>query len=140
MARGKRMRSAQRDRGSIATFDPLSVLSPVRLDLVQDGRDFHPDSLAPDLEIDGTPTRFVVPGFTRPKWRVHRRSIWARDYYTGSIRGVQVPVGIQYETPFRVITCIRRKIRRQVMFAKRKVGMGSRAKFRRRNSRSGVQC
>lgn len=140
MARGKRMRSGQRDRGTIATFDPLSVLSPLRLDLVQDRREFHPDSLIPDLEIDGTPSRFVVPGITRPRWRLHTRPWIARDYYTGSVRGFQVPVGIQYESPLRVLTCVRRKIRRQVMFAKRKMGVGAKARFRRRNSRSGVKC
>lgn len=135
------MRSAERDDFSIAP--DLEGLSPL-LD-VEDGRRWSPDVDPEPRSVTGNRTWNVIP-FTdipivsRPRYRVHRRSIIARDYYTGFPVGVQVPVGIKRTGVFPVAMCVRRKIRRAVMFAKRKTGLGAKAKRRRRNSYTGVKC
>lgn len=47
---------------------------------------------------------------------------------------------VQFDAPKRVLICIRRKIRKEVLFAKRKTGKGARARRHRRNYFSEVTC
>lgn len=148
MARGRsnqRMRSPQRGISNTATsfvLWPNSLFSsPSSMLDVEDRRSFNfdPDPVA--LDVRGRPARFAVSSVVRaPSVRVHRRSLIARDYYTNSFRGFQVPVGIKYQSMFPVVTCVRRKIRRAVMFALGRTRKGSGAKRRNRNDRSGVSC
>lgn len=147
MARGrsnKRMRSGQRDTPSIPTrHDVLfssSFTSPTFMTEVEDQRTFHPDPDPVALDIGGRPVRFAVSSVIRaPSVRIHRRSVVARSYMSGGFRGFQVPVGIKYQSMFPVVTCIRRKMRRAVLFALGRTRKGSGAS-RRRNDRSGVKC
>lgn len=147
MARGrsnKRMRSVQRDSARIPTdFEVLrrsNFTSPTFLTDVEDQRDFHFEPDPPAVDIRGRPVRFAVSSVVRPpSVRVHRRSVVARDYYTNMFRGFQLPYGIKYQSMFPVVTCVRRKMRRMVLFALGRTKKGSRGS-RRRNDRSGVKC
>lgn len=134
----QRMRSVQRDNSSIANLTN-SLLH--QFSLVEDRRMFHPlDDDAPALDVAGRPSRFSVSSVVRPPMvRVHRRPFVARDYYTNSFRGFQVPVGIKYQSMFPVVTCVRRKIRKEVLFALGRTRKGSQG-GRQRNWRSDVRC
>lgn len=59
---------------------------------------------------------------------------------TNKARTAAVPHRLQYESPFRVITCLRRKLRREVIFAVGHGGRKGRKKDHRRNERSNVEC
>ena len=142
MARG---RSGNRQRGRaspVSTLTELSAaLSPLPsplLSSVEDGRFWHPDPDQGALTVGGRWARVVV----------HSRPIVARSETLKSWglvdRGVpvgfQVPVGVKFESPLRVITCMRRKIRREVIFARKKAGKGVKRRKPRRNWRSNVVC
>lgn len=138
-----RMRSGQRGIYTTANslLSPSSFSPSTFLSEIEDRRFYHPDPDAVELDVRGRPVRFDVHSVVRPpSVRVHRRSFVARDYYTNSFRGFQVPVGIKYRSMFPVVTCIRRKMRRSVLFALGRTGKGGRSKFRHRNSRSDVVC
>lgn len=139
MARGgrsnKRMRSFQRDAISI-TQRPIALADT--LEFIEDNRRFNPEPLRdrPILDALGRPSRF----FVSPSVRVHRRSVVARSYFSNTPVGLQVPVGVKVRSLFPVVVCVRRKIRKAVMFALGKTGKGAKARRRRRNSRSDVRC
>jgi len=107
---------------------------PSHLDQVEDGRVWHPDPEHGALTIGGRWARVVV----------HQRPIMARANTIFSPRsypvGVQVPVGFKFETPLKVITCIRRRVRRSIMFATRRAGFGKRKRYPRRTWRSEIWC
>lgn len=113
--------------------DPVSVVSP-GLEEVEDGRLWHPDPDRGALTVGGRYARLVV----------HKRPLVARANTLFSPRsypvGFQVPVGFRFESPFKVVTCLRRKVRRQIMFAKRKAGFGKKRRMPRRTWRSDVSC
>lgn len=46
----------------------------------------------------------------------------------------------QFSEPKQVAVCVRRKQRREVIFAKNKAGKGARARYRKRNLWSGTKC
>lgn len=145
MARGRsnrRMPSAQRGNNYTATnvLWRNPIVSSTLLSDVEDQRFFHPDPDPVALDIRGRPARFSVSSVVRPpSVRVHKRPIIARSYMTGGFRGFQFPYGIKYQSMFPVVTCVRRKMRRAVLFALGRTRKGSGAN-RRRNSRSGVKC
>lgn len=56
-----------------------------------------------------------------------------------SLRGQQLPWRLQFSLPRSVALCVRRRIRRQVMFALGLRGKGSRS-GRNRNLYSGIKC
>lgn len=103
-----------------------------------DARRFNPDPDPPARLRSGTPARFSVA--VTPFHTVHGRSAIARSYYTNMPRGVQVPVGIKFSNPLSVTACIRRKIRREVMFAKGRTRKGAGARRHKRNAYSNVRC
>lgn len=118
---------------------------------VRDNRQFHPDPEPSPVTVQGTPTWSVVraptptlayrgfPLVRFPGLQVHRRSMIAREYYTNLPVGLQVPVGIRRVGMFPVLTCVRRKIRKAVMFAtgQRHKGSGARRRVRGQNSKVG---
>jgi len=121
----------------VTNYNPL----PDPLSLLQDNRVYHPlDEFRPVLAVD---RMGMTIGVGRTTFNVHKRPIVARANTLWSSRGLpvglQVPVGTRWESPFKVVTCARRKVRRAVMFARKKVGLGAKAK-RRRNRNSGVSC
>lgn len=107
---------------------------------VEDGRTYNPvDPSFRSLTIGGSIARINVA-----KVVVHKRPVIAYGQpiyaYRGLPRGVQVPVGVKFESPFRVVRCLRRKIRREVIFALRKEKKGAGARHRRHNAFSKVGC
>lgn len=154
MARGSR-RSAVPTATANVTRDPLAQLLrppampasnlnplPDPLSLLQDNRQWHPlDEFRPTLAVDQEGMRI---GVGRSAFHVHKRPVIVRSNTLWSARGLpvglQVPVGTRWESPFKVVTCARRKVRRAVMFARKKVGLGAKAKVRKRNRNSGVSC
>ena len=93
-----------------AVSDPLADL--------QDFRTFHPDQVYRDpLLTSGLP---ATTKQTRPRTR-------------------SLVTQTTFDAPRDVAICVRRKSRREVIFAKRKAGAGARAR-RRRNYWSNVKC
>lgn len=141
-------RQRSRSNTSAMARDPLrSLLMPVTPSLplarpslsnlfeVEDLRTWHPDPEQGALTIGGRFAAVIV----------HKRPVIARANTIWSARGlpvgVQVPVGFRFESPFKVITCLRRKVRRGVIFARGKAGFGvRRRRVGRRSWRSNVSC
>lgn len=48
--------------------------------------------------------------------------------------------GIRFEGAARVNTCVKRKTRREILFAKNKTGKGAKARYRKRNAYTGIKC
>lgn len=113
-------------------------LSPVRLlQPLDDGRYWHPDPEHGALTVGGRYANVVV--HSRPLVaRSKTASSWIGG--RGVPVGVQVPVGVRFESPYKVLTCVRRKIRREVIFARDKAGRGVKRRQPRRNWRSNVVC
>lgn len=139
-------RRGRSSRGQRDTFDiarPLDrLLTPIsrpsRLispdlspmpDLFDDRRQWHPDSpyQAP-MSLLGPLPAVVIEAPARPGRR-------PRGSASGS--PYRYPV---FSTPSKVAVCVRRKDRREVLFAKKRTGKGSRSFRRRRNYQSDVRC
>lgn len=125
-----------RDTSRIANDWSLSslLLRPEPMTDVEDRRLWSPDVEPSGVTIGGRVARVIV----------HRRPVVARANTILTPRGLpvglQVPIGLRYESPLFVLTCLRRKIRREIMFAKRKVGFGKKVKPPRRGWRSNISC
>lgn len=89
------------------------VLSPLRLIPLGDGRFFHPS-----------------PKLTRP---------FAASPRSAS-RLIVKGIGVQFADPRRVVTCVRRKIRREVLFALGVGGQGGRKNKPRKTAGSEISC
>lgn len=147
----KRMRSPVRtatDSTALSDAQWRSIFTPTaHIDDIpmwraaEDGRFFNPDAgyepAARNFHT-GRPARFSVS--VSPFHTVHGRSVVSRSYFTGMPRGFQVPVGVKFSNPLSVVACVRRKVRRAVMFAKGKTRKGSGSRHRRFNSLSNVRC
>lgn len=105
---------------------------------VEDFREWHPDPDHGAVTLGGNWARVVV----HPRPFVARsKPIYA---WRGLPVGLQPPVGLKFESPLKVVTCVRRKVRREVIHAlaklrkKKKPGRGG-AKHRR-TWRSEIKC
>lgn len=77
---------------------------------IEDRRTFHPDGLQrPARSFNRSLHRLTIPKFKK----VFNRN--TRTYKMPSAH-------IMFENPKKVLTCVRRKIRKEVLFAKRKTG------------------
>lgn len=117
-----------------ALLPPVGPLVPSPLLELEDGRQWHPDPERSPVMIGGRLARVVV--HSRPVV-AYGKPIYA---YRGLPRGFQPPVGVKFESPFRVITCLRRKIRREIIFARGKAGSGKKQRMPRRDWKSSVSC
>lgn len=93
-------------------FDPLTE--------VEDRRTYHPlDAFRPAMDIGGTQTtqRVVKKSFKR-----------------------QLPFGLSFGVPETTAICVRRKTRKEVLFAKRKTGKGKSRRRPTRNWFSKIGC
>lgn len=102
------------------TFRPLPRLTALvdlgRLLEIQDRRTWHPQrTFRPAVSLSGNRTRMVV----------------------SDARGLSPRV--RFDASHRVVVCVRRKQRKEVMFALRKTGKGAKAR-RRRNRFSDMEC
>lgn len=114
----KRMRNAQRDNFiTIASFPAAHILS------IEDRRRFEP--------VD-----------TFPKGKFHRsaRLVVHPNKNNKSAAKGTVPSRVKFAVPREVAMCVRRKQRREILFAMRRTGKGSRAKRRRRTFYSNISC
>lgn len=151
MARGRGSRGRSWSEWTAAKRDDLTtslgrfgLLSPSyrpgfpSLVEVEDGRSWHPDPDRGAVTIGGRWARVVV----HPRPIVARtKPLWA---WKGMPIGLQPPVGLRFESPLKVVTCVRRKVRREVIFAldrqrSRKSG-GRGGRRYRRTWRSNIGC
>lgn len=81
-------------------------------------------------------------GFFRParQWSGHPVQPNVVSKNSVGKQAKRFPVGIRFADPRRTLICVRRKQRKEVLFAKRKTGKGARARHRRRNYFSEVSC
>lgn len=97
-----------------STRVPLGTLPTVRLTQIQDLRAFDPEpELSPARDILG---RIASVTGTTPKKQTRGRS--------------RVPFQLAFKAPKQTLVCIRRKTRKQVLFAKRKTGKGGQRRAR----------
>lgn len=84
--------------------------------------------------------RLFEPVDTFPRALFHRSARLVPSINTNVKRSNHVPTGISFNVPEEVSLCVRRKQRREVLFAKRRTGKGARARRRRRGPFSSVSC
>lgn len=121
----RRGRSVQRT--SPRLVDPLLYrLPPIDLRLYEDRRTFHPSAFPPAAVIGSRAARRLVE---RPPLR-------PVDPYRDPFPSLR----LGFAVPEKVVACVRRKSRREVMFAKNLRHAGSGARSRRRNSLSDIRC
>lgn len=105
---------------------PSIVRPRVKLQLVEDRRRFHPaGKMAPAATFSRRDQRRIVEKVKD----VRRESPWS------------MPVArLGFAVPEKVAVCVRRKQRREAMFALRRTGKGAAAKRRRRSEFSDTTC
>lgn len=106
---------------------------------VDDSRRWTPDPLGRAKTVTGNKPRIIVkrgPG-GRPL-----RSAAKQGLFSGRAHTVvgQVTSRLGFSVPHDVLVCIRRAMRREVLFALKKRKAGAGAKRRRRNAWSDVDC
>lgn len=114
-----------------ALLAPIEPVRPLRvtqlfyqpmegLNEIEDGRRFAPYDVSPrDVSGTGASVRSAAVSRVRPEIP---------------------PAGIAFSHPEHVVRCVRRKTRREVIFALKKRGKGAGARRRRRNYWSNVRC
>jgi len=103
----------------VAHPSPTKILKNT-LRQIEDRRTYHP-------QADKRPARSLNRS---------QHSLVIRDKKTSPRLSHQV----QFDAPKRVLICIRRKMRKEVLFAKSKTGKGARARRHQRNYYSEVTC
>lgn len=124
MAR-KRGNSRQRDNNSIAN---TLLTSPTRHYILshEDRRLYHPlDDVRPAKGLSKYASQITVTPYKRNKARP---------------KAAPTPDVFRFNAPQKVAVCVRRKTRREVLFALKRTGKGSRRRRRRRNYYSEVSC
>lgn len=121
-----------RDVSTIANVNPYSVLSalsrtlprlPAPLSLLEDRRSFHPARSA------------------RPAFALRRDAARLVAREPARRPGRQTKATIAFADPKRVVICMRRGVRKEVMFALGRTGRGGKRNRRpRRSSFSSVSC
>lgn len=112
--------------------NPHSTWSSSFLTEVEDRRTWHPEAaFRPPLLFSGNAARFDRLVDRRSSPLQVRRGLRVRSQ-TKAVRA--------FDDPGYVALCVRRKKRREVIFAKRKAGKGSRRRHRRRNYFSEIRC
>lgn len=130
MARRSRSRqrgstlTARRAAAGVSDLFSLPRLSP--LTIFEDRRAFHP---ARDLRRAVSFRRLAEAALLRKPLA----GVTDRDRRFPGDR-------VRFAVPSHVVKCVRRKERRQVMFAMGKTGKGARARVRRRDEWSNVHC
>lgn len=116
--------------------DPVRVFDYYRrpvLSVIEDRRTFHPLREArPVATLSRRDQRRLVERPINRPVRDKDRPLSYVDPFPALRLGFAVPE--------KVVRCVRRKQRREVLFAVRKTGAGSRARYRRRDEWSDVSC
>lgn len=133
----RRARASTARRQNIRAFETLGAIARANRTMQREGfekaqptgsdrRRFNPaSSLASDLYGNVARTGLHV----REAWKTVNQASW-------QLNGGWVP---RFLNPNAVVPCVSRKLRREVMFAKKKAGRGYATK-KRRNENSGVPC
>lgn len=103
-----------------------SRLSPVPLSFYEDRREFHP--------VGDYRRAVSFRGLSQGRAILKRAPGIANNYF-----GMPSD-SFRFAVPSHVIKCVRRKQRREVMFAMDKTRKGAGARYRRRDYYSGVSC
>lgn len=98
-----------------------------------DNRLWHPDPLTRTIAEPRSASRLTLPKESAVS---PRRSVQDRP---GNSRAARLPHRLAFSQPAQVAVCVRRKARREVLFAKRKTGKGRNA-TRRRTPWSDIKC
>lgn len=126
--------SVQRDHSPIAndTWSLLDQISAVRSPLkeVEDRRLWRPEPLISLRTLRSGRHRLTAPPLIRPRPAAFGRPLRV---------GLPLPAKIMFRQPEHLVLCVRRKQRREVLFAKLKTGKGARAR-RKRTSWSNIAC
>lgn len=100
----------------------------------EDRRQWHPEGAnRPARSFTQTRHRLVPR-----KSSLYLKAGFQNPVYTQKLFDT-IPIGIGFRTPGKVIICVRRKERREVMFATKKAGKGGQ-RTRHLNEYSGVKC
>lgn len=125
-------------RPTAPSVSPLPSPARTILQEIEDRRTYHPLG-------DARPARFSTGGPSRIS--VKDRSYNGRYRYADPHRtsknihlnsGTKAP--LSFASPDATIVCVRRKTRKEVLFAKRRAGRGGKQRRHRRTLYSGVQC
>lgn len=129
MARRRSRSGSRRDNSTIANVPTLPFNTEViRLTDFEDRRQFHPDGVFQSPKVLFPPrSRVVARARQGPK---------AQNPVRGGL--VRFP-SLSFSVPNKVLICVRRKQRKEVLFAKRKAGRGGQ-KRPRRNWYSEISC
>lgn len=133
MPRRRRSRDRNRtaNRGRIVTATPRVALPKInvsRLLREHDRRRFHPSNVFRPIGVRWASRLVVAP--------VRRNKVIARPFRSGIGNLNHV---VSFKVPKRVSVCVRRRQRREVLFAKRKVRSG-RGSPKHRTEWSDVSC
>lgn len=129
MAKSRTSRQAGRDHSSIARrslprLTPYRLVSPAPLTLYQDLRTYHPEGPFRPLFSSPRPAARIVGKALKSS-----RTRWGEGPHPG----------LTFAAPNKVLLCVRRKRRKEVMFAKNKAGKRGQRKPRR-NYWSSISC
>lgn len=155
MARRRRKNSSsgERDTSVIANAGVArqSHLSPVQfessLQEIEDRRTFHP--VGPYRPIRRVSTAAPATVTLRDRKYKKAAAVVGRSWRSPLFRGANVLSALRSQTkaslalsnPERVVACVRRQRRKEVLFAERKAGRSGRAlRRRRRNETSNYRC
>lgn len=126
----------RRDNSSIANRRlPLSfsrpLLSPFPLIEIEDRRQWHPEGeYAPARSFSRSRHRLTLP---RQRRQITRKSSLQKVFYS------QVPSVVSFYEPLKVLICVRRSIRKEVLHALNKTGRRGQ-KRPRYNFYSSISC
>lgn len=140
MSRKRRNRSEQRDTFPIANYVAVrptpsysrpsfvTLARPrVALSEIEDRRTYHPlDFFRPARSFNRSQHSLVVKQPAKNK-----------DRFSG-LRGL--PTAIQFHAPKKVLVCVRRQRRKEVIHALKKTGKGAAKRLRRRSYYSNIHC
>lgn len=130
MARGSGSRTRS-SGGTTTTPSSLGLLlRPIRpLPMVQE------PVIQPMTEVQDFRLHHPAPAWSQPaKTKKGTRSTIGPNMLSPNLTGVR------FHNPKQVLVCVRRKQRREVLFAKMKTGKGARARRHKRNKWSEIQC
>lgn len=146
MARNRRDRSSRSEETSDFSNDLNTLLRPPAqsysvqpivhhtspsssiLSDIEDRRTYHPDGPArPARSIDRPTHTLTLP--------VHPKNVNKSRSDLSSL-----PRTVQFQAPKKVLVCIRRQQRKEVLFALRKTGKGAKARKHRRSFYSDIRC
>lgn len=134
MAKSKNNNRSRRDNTSITNRrlpTPTMFDQPLLFPEIEDRRQYHPEGVARPARSFSIPRhRLAIP-------KKNVRSVRGDSRYVPSFDGLTHEIG--FRVPRKVLICVRRRIRKQVLHAFRKTGKAGQRKPRR-NFYSSVSC